>query len=197
MSSLGIISVDFIIEPTVSIADEVSVFQIGNSFIICVPCVSITKMERETEQIGIESLIENIDDRFDYIAEIHVAHIPSASDVSQLHITVHTGEAESFEQYLDLTTTDEVLIDTGEAEPLSLPFDIMATVDGAGHMQDSEGTTVYMDDNVMGAESRELEAGLSMLRKKLAGECPSCEAKVDTFRDHYRDNRTCREAERV
>jgi hypothetical protein len=77
-------------------------------------------MERKTEQIGIESLIENINDRFDYIAEIHVAHIPSASDVSQLHITVHTGEAESFEQYLDLTTTDEVLIDTGEADPLSL-----------------------------------------------------------------------------
>lgn len=56
-------------------------------------------MERKTEQIGIESLIENINDRFDYIVEIHVAHIPSASKVDQLHIAVHTGDAGSYEEY--------------------------------------------------------------------------------------------------
>jgi hypothetical protein len=154
-------------------------------------------MVQETEQIGIESLIKKLFDRFDYIAEIHVTHIPSASDVSQLHITVHTGEAESLEQYLDFTSADEVTIDTGKAEPLSLPFDVMATVDGAGHIQGSEGTTVYMDDNIRGAESRELDAGLSILRQKVAGVCPSCGDDVESFGNHYRDSRTCREAERV
>jgi hypothetical protein len=153
-------------------------------------------MVQETEQIGIESLIDNLFERFDYIAEIHVTHIPSASDVSQLHITVHTGEAESLEQYLDLTA-DEVTIDMGQAEPLSLPFDVMATVDGAGHIQGSEGTTVYMDDNIRGAESRELDAGLSILRQKVAGVCPSCGNDVESFGNHYRDSRECREAERV
>jgi hypothetical protein len=64
-------------------------------------------------------------------------------------------------------------------------------------MQGTEGTTVYMADNVVGAEPRELETGLSMLRKKLAGECPVCGDKIETFRDHYRDSRTCQEAERV
>lgn len=172
-------------------------FQIGDSFIICISCVFISKMERETEQISIESLIENINDRFDHIAEIHVAHIPSASEVAQLHIIVHTGEADSMEQYLDFTSADEVIIDTGKEDPLSIPFDMIATVDGPGHIQGREGATVYMADNVMGAESRELDAGVSMLRQKLAGTCPLCEGKVDTFRDHYRDNRTCREAERV
>ena len=154
-------------------------------------------MVQETEQIGIESLIEHITDRFDYIAEIYVAYLPSASDVSQLHLTVHTGEADSMEQYLDLTTADEVAIDIDEAEPLSLPFDLMATVDGAGHLQRSEGATVYMGDNVMGAESRELDTGLTMLRKKLAGVCPSCDNEIETFLDHYRDSRACREEERV
>jgi hypothetical protein len=154
-------------------------------------------MERKTEQIGIESLIEHITDRFGYIAEIYVAHLVSASDVSQLHITVHTGEAESLQHYLELTSAEKVTVDTGEAEPLSLPFNMIATVDGAGHIQGTEGTTVYMDDNVMGAESRELNAGLSMLRKKLAGECPVCGDKIETFRDHYRDSQECREAERV
>ncbi len=154
-------------------------------------------MVQETEQIGIESLIDDLSDRFGYIAEVYVAHLPSASDVAQLHITVHTGEAESLEQYLDFTSADEVTIDTGQAEPLSLPFDVMATVDGAGHIQGAEGTTVYMSDNVMGAEPRELDAGLSILRQKVAGVCPSCGDDVESFSNHYRDSRTCREAERV
>ncbi len=100
------------------------------------------------------------------------------------------------EEWLDLTA-DNVTIDTGDEEALLLPFDTMATIDGPGHRQGSQGTTVYMDDNVWGAESRELEDGLRMLRQKLAGVCPSCHDEIETFRDHYRDNRTCREAERV
>jgi hypothetical protein len=154
-------------------------------------------MVHENEHIGIESLIDDLFDQFGYIAEVYIAHLPSTSEVAQLHITVHTGEAESLEQYLDLTTADEVTIDTGQAESLSLPFDVMATVGGAGHIQGSEGTTVYMDDNVTGAESRELDAGLSILRQKVAGVCPSCGAEVDTFAGHYRDRQECRQAERV
>jgi hypothetical protein len=129
-------------------------------------------MVQETEQIGIESLIERIFDEFEYVAEIYVAHPPYASEVNQLHITVHTGDAESYAEYLDLTTADDVTIDTGDAEPPSLPFEVIATVDGAGHIQGSEGTTVYMNDNVWGAEPRELDTGLSMLRKKVLGYAP-------------------------
>lgn len=67
----------------------------------------------------------------------------------------------------------------------------------AGHIQGSEETTVYMADNVIGAESRELETGLSMLRQKVTEVCPSCGDDVESFGNHYRDSRTCREAERV
>lgn len=168
-----------------------------DNFLFLFSCDFIAKMVQETEQIGIESLIDKLFDRLGYVAEIYVAHLPSASEVAQLHITVHTGEADSLEQSLDLTTADEVAVDTGEAEPLSVPFDVMATVDGAGHPQGTEGTTVYIADDVMGAESRELETGLSMLRQKVAGVCPSCGDDVESFGNHYRDSRTCREAERV
>jgi hypothetical protein len=154
-------------------------------------------MVQQTKQINIESLIDKLFDRFDHIAEIYVAHMPSVSEVSQLHITVHTGEAESLEQYLDLTTADEITIDTGEAEPLALPFEVMATVDGPGHIESVGGTTVYMSDNVMGAESREVDTGLSVLRQKVAGVCPTCEKTVDSLQDHYRGENTCREAEQV
>ena len=154
-------------------------------------------MVQETEHIDIESLIDKLFDRFEHIAEIHVAHIPSASEVTQLHITVHTSEAKSLNQSLDLTSADEATIDTGEVDPLSLPFNMIATVDGAGHIQGTEGTTVYMSNNVMGADPREIEAGLTMLRQKVAGICPSCGDEVELFREHYTDCRTCREAERV
>ena len=154
-------------------------------------------MVQETEQIGIGSHIEKIADRLDYVAELYVAHLPSASEVAQLHITVHTGDAESYGEYLDLTSADKVTIDTGQAELLTLPYDVITTVDGPGHMQGTEGTTVYMTENVEGAEPRELNAELSMLRQKLAGECPVCGDKIETFRDHHKDSRTCREAERV
>ena len=154
-------------------------------------------MEERNEHIGIELLTEKIFNQFGYVAEIYVAHLPSPSEIARLHITVHTGEAESFEEYLDLTSADEVTIDAGETEPLSLPFDVMATVDGAGHIQGAEGTTVYMADNVMGAKHREVDTGLSMLRQKLVDVCPSCGEKVGSFSDHHRKSRSCREAERL
>jgi len=154
-------------------------------------------MSKETKQIAIESLLEQINDQFDYIAEIYVAHLPLAPNVSDLHITVHTGEAESFEEYIEITSAEEVMVDIGENKSVSLPFDVMATCDGPGHIHGSEGTAVYMADNVIGAKSRELDTGLSILRKKLAGVCPSCEESVETIISHYRDNHTCQRAERV
>jgi hypothetical protein len=145
--------------------------------------------------VQIESLIEKIKNRFDYIAEIHVEH-PTFPDGSQLIVIVHSGEAESFEQHLDLTSADEVTIDTGEANPLSFPFFVTATLFGPGHIQGLGGTTVYMAEDVGGAEPRELDTGIEILRKKLAGMCPICEEEMKLL-DHYTESPSCREAERV
>lgn len=61
---------------------------------------------------------------------------------------------------LDLTSADKVTLDTGEVDPLSIPINMIATVDRAGHIQGTEGTTLYMADNVWGAEEQEVEERL-------------------------------------
>ncbi|ERG97568.1 MAG: hypothetical protein J07HQX50_01595 [Haloquadratum sp. J07HQX50] len=172
--------------------------KIRDTFIIDAACNYIGKMKRKTEQIGIESLVKKSFDKFMSVSEIHIAHLPFAPEVDQIHLTVHTGATiKSFEQSLELTSAHEALIDVGEAEPLALPFTVMATIDRSRHIQGIKGTTVYMADNRMRAESRELETGLSILRQKLAGVCPSCHDSVDSFSDHYEENQSCQEANRV
>nr|ABQ75921.1 hypothetical protein [uncultured haloarchaeon] len=110
---------------------------------------------------------------------------------------MHTTEAESLKQPLEITTAEKsgMMIDTRRAESLFIPFDVMATIDGGGHRQGINGTTVYMSKNIISAESRELDIGLSILRQKIAGECPSCGDTVESFNDHYKTSRMCREEE--
>jgi hypothetical protein len=151
----------------------------------------------KSRTIRIESLIKNIFERFENVSEVHVDHMSSASEVTHLHITVHTGEAMSLQQNLDLTTASEVTVDMGEPESLSLPFEVMATFDGPGHIEGIVGTTIYRSDDIMGAESRDLKTGLSMLRQKLSGKCPSCGTAVESLSNHYRESRACLESERV
>lgn len=156
----------------------------------------MSKITSSEKNISIESLIKQITNLFDDITEIHINHHPSISEVTHLIITIHTSEAESYEQYIDPANIDEVTIDTDEAEPLSIPFDIISTFDSPGHPQGGTGTTVYMAENVWGAESRELETGLSVLQQKMDGVCPICKEAVE-FQDHYTGISPCRKAERV
>ncbi|ERG94136.1 MAG: hypothetical protein J07HQW2_00570 [Haloquadratum walsbyi J07HQW2] len=97
--------------------------------------IPIIKMERNTEQIDIESIF----DPFNYIAEIYATHLPSISKVDQMQLIIHTAEVDSTEEYLDLTTANELVIDAGEAEPLLFPFNLMATIALPGYLQDSDG----------------------------------------------------------
>jgi hypothetical protein len=147
--------------------------------------------------ISVESLTDKLFERFDNAVSVHVHHLPSATEVSQLIIKVHTGDADSFEEYVDLVPASDVTIDVGQSDPLKLPYDIMATMDGPGGMQGSEGTTIYMSETVNGAESRDLDNGLTRLQKKLGGNCPACGEAVDSLRDHHREQHPCREEERL
>ncbi len=67
------------------------------------------------------------------------------------------------------------MIDIGGAEPLCLPYDVMATFDGPGHINGAKGTTVYKSDDVVGADPQQLDTGLTILRQKLAGAADSAE----------------------
>lgn len=151
-------------------------------------------MNIDNKIIELESLIEQINDQFEYVAEIYVAHLPTIDNVSELCFTVHTGEAESYEQYIEVSSADKVMVDAEDEEPITVPFKVIATFHGPGHVHGVEGTTLYMADNVIGAESRELDDGIAMLRQKLADICPACGGSTENLRSHYMDSHACQEA---
>jgi len=65
-------------------------------------------------QTRLEQLIKKISSRYSDVAGIYVAHIPIVSDVSQLQITVHTGEVDSYVQNPNLTVADEATVRIGK-----------------------------------------------------------------------------------
>ena len=154
-------------------------------------------MNTNRNRISLELLIKKIFDRYEEVAEIYVAHYPSLSDISQLLITVNTGNVESYVEHPELTLANEVTVRTGESEQTIIPFNITVTCDGAGHPQGATGTTLYMADDVRGVEPRDVETGRDLLRQKLAGMCPVCMCKVTNLGDHFVRNEGCRESERV
>jgi hypothetical protein len=149
----------------------------------------------QSDGIQIDTLLQGVRSYFDYVAEIHVSHLLLSGEITRLDITVHTGEASSGEDYLDIASETNTVIDTGEETPLQLPYTVMATNLGPGHVQGFEGTTVYMAENVIGANARDMETGLSRLRQKLSNVCPTCGEQVEQLSTHYREQRTCTEAD--
>jgi len=148
-------------------------------------------MIEENKSIGVEELISEVKDEFDHIAEIYVWHA-----LSEFQIEVHTGEAESLEQYIEMPY-DRLEIDIGKSDPLSVEYYIIATCDGPGHPQGAEGTTIFMSKDVWGSEPRELAEGLTRLKQKLAGNCPICGKAVEDLNSHYREYRDCQEDDRL
>jgi hypothetical protein len=145
--------------------------------------------------IPLETLLQTIHDQFEHLVEIHVAHLPTPSEVSKLLITVHAGDATSLEEYLDVSSATYVTIDTGKNSTKRLPYTVVATFDGPGHVQGTDGTTVYCAENVLGAGTRDLETGLARLRQKLSGTCPTCGMQTKRLSQHYNEARECAEAE--
>lgn len=147
--------------------------------------------DSQEDGIPLEKLLQIINNQFKHVAEIHVGHLPTLADVSELWITVHTWEADSLEEYADVSSATHVIIDTGDETPLRFPYTVVATFDGPGHVQATEGTTVYIAEDVCGADGRELETGLTQLRQKLSGICPTCGTQAKVLRQHYNEHRTC------
>jgi len=146
-------------------------------------------------KMQLESLIEQLMNKYEHIAEIHIAHPDLSGSETYIHVKVHTGEAESIEEYLDIVPSGNIKVKTADERSWTLPVTVMATYDGPGNIQRTSGTTIYMSDDVIGAESRDIETGISMFRKKLVGMCPHCGAEPESLIDHYRDNMDCAAAE--
>lgn len=151
--------------------------------------------DSQTGGIPLETLLQTIHDQFEHVVEIHVAHLPTLSEVSKLWITVHAEDADSLEEYLNVSSATHVTIDTGNNSTKRLPYTVVATFAGPGHIQATEGTTVYMAENVLGAGARDLETGLARLQQKLSGTCPTCGVQAKRLSQHYNEERECAEAE--
>lgn len=143
-----------------------------------------------------ESLIERITDRYEHITAIYVGHPNLLHPNTYLRITVFTGEAESFEEYLDMVPSGKVEVETVDGRTLTLPVSVIATYDGPTNSRRTNGTSIYMADNVIRGVPRDIETGISMFRKKISGMCPHCGARPESLVDHYRNNRDCAKAEK-
>lgn len=153
------------------------------------------KPEEEEDEVFLETLVETVYAEFDDIAEIHVDHLQTASEFTQLIITVHTVEAESYEEWLDIAPASHVSITTDDGITFRAPYSVLASYSGPGHINGPEGTTVYTASNVLGSEPRDLSEGLRILQQKLSGFCPTCGESSENLRQHYHDQRKCAEAE--
>lgn len=147
--------------------------------------------DARSDEVPLKTLLETVVRQND-VAEIHVDHLIGNSN---LYITVHTGDANSYEEYLDVVAATHVLIDVDGAEALRRPYTVTATFGGPGHPQGEEGTTVFRADNVLGAKAIEMDSGLIRLEQKLSGFCPACGVQPESLRKHFREQRTCAEQE--
>jgi hypothetical protein len=153
------------------------------------------------DTIKLPELVEKLKREYNDIAAVYIWHrmllekLNSTDGASVIHIRVYTGEANSAEDWRDdLVGADYVTVDIGEEDSVVIPFDIIATYFGADGRQQTFGTTVYMADNVIGGDPRNVETGLDIFREKLAGQCPTCKEPFEdpiSLRGHNRSSRAC------
>lgn len=137
----------------------------------------------------IESIIRQIHEEIDDIAETFVAHPAGPTRPDYLIIEVHTGEANQLVEWLDDVNGHKR---AAVGEETTAEIQVGLTLEGPGHIQGYGGTTVYKSEAGSGAESRTLEEGLVRLKKKVNGVCPDCGESVGTtFDEHYSESSEC------
>lgn len=117
--------------------------------------------------IELETVIEELMDEFDYVASINVDHLATLERLTQIRITAFTGEANSFEDYLDLFTSEHKIAIDRNDETLLVPFTVCATFDGPTTWDSKGQTTIYMHEDVIRAHPISLENGLAYVQDKL------------------------------
>jgi hypothetical protein len=119
------------------------------------------------EVIGLDTVVEQAINEFDSVTAITIAHLLTWEQPRLLTIKIYTGEADSFEDHLQLFSDDHrIAIDRGD-EPILVPFRLFASFDGPAVWDSVEQTTIYMQDNVFGAQPLQIGDGLAYIQNKL------------------------------
>lgn len=131
----------------------------------------INRLLKETaNEVELDEVIRTAMDQFDYVACVSVAHLATYEEPTGIVIEIFTGDVDQFEETVDLYDSRYLINikrDDGK-DDLQVPFDVIATCDGPVTSNSAGQTTVFMHDNVIGAEEIELATGLEYLHDKLA-----------------------------
>lgn len=130
----------------------------------------ITRTLDETAEIvTLDEIFHRIQQEFDDIGSIDVDHLVTHENPSQLIFWIHTGEANGLEDGRELFESNYlVVIERQEKSDVHIPFVTIATLDGPQRTDQTERTTVYIADTVVGAEPVDLDEGSEYLKSKLA-----------------------------
>lgn len=131
----------------------------------------INRLLKETaNEVELQEVIQTAFEQFEHIACVTVAHLATYEEPTQLRISIHTGDVDGFEEYVDLYESRSLVhIERGnEEDDLKVPFDVIATCDGPQTLNSQEMTTIFMQDSVIGSEEIELVTGLDYLHDKLS-----------------------------
>lgn len=118
-------------------------------------------------EVGLDTVVEQAIAEFDQVASITVDHLTTYEQPRTILVWVYTSEADGFEDYLQLFSSDHRIAISRNEETILAQFSVMATFDGPVTWDSDSKTTIYMDQGVMGAEPVELEDGLAYLQDKL------------------------------
>jgi hypothetical protein len=128
-----------------------------------------TEIENEETvvEVELETVVKQAMDEFDYVASVTIVHLATINRLKTIDVRVYTGESEGVRDYLGLFSGDHrITIDRGD-ETLVIPFGVYAFYDGPVTWDSIEQTTIYMDQNVLGAKPVQLEDGLAYMRDKI------------------------------
>lgn len=145
-------------------------------------------------KIKAKKLMNRIFEKYNDVSAIYINH-DNLEEKPSVMIKIHSSEAQPSKIWVDdLVDAKYMTVDIGEDTPVTISFMIFQSCSGPGNMQATTGTTVYLAENVLGTAPRDVEDGLDIFRKKLAGQCPSCGKSFDdlsSLKDHYRNSQDC------
>lgn len=123
--------------------------------------------EETVVEVDLETVVEEAIAEFDYVASITITHHPTYERPGGIIVKIHTGEADDFEDYRQLFSSEHKIAINRADETLLVPFEIMATLGGPETWDNDMQTTIYNDENVLGAQPVQLDDGVAYLRDKL------------------------------
>lgn len=117
--------------------------------------------------VELETVVEKIVDEFDSISAIFFNHRPALENPSRFIITVCAGDIDNPEEYVQIFTPDHRIKIERDDETILVPFSVCGTCNEPLMYDSKQITTIYMRNNVLGAELVPLQDGLPYLQDKL------------------------------